>query len=263
MKILFMTGSHPRHAYMAKCINDAGNLAALIIEERGNHTPSPPIGLSPDINDLFVHHFQKRAMSEAKFFNNTKLPDKETLFITKETLNSLETQNFIRKINPDILLSYGVHKLTDDTINSAPNKKWNIHGGLSPWYRGCITHFWPSYFLQPQMTGMTVHNLTQDIDAGTVIHQTAAKLVPNDGLHDLSCRAVLSLGEEMADLIKVVTEKSNIVKYSHKTSGRIWTSKDWRPEHLKLIYSVYNDRIVDAYLDGEFKNIPPKLHRQF
>jgi hypothetical protein len=33
--------------------------------------------------------------------------------------------------------------------------RWNIHGGLSPWYRGAITHFWPSYMLEPQLTGMS------------------------------------------------------------------------------------------------------------
>ena len=113
------------------------------------------------------------------------------------------------------------------------------------------------------MTGMTVHDLTQQIDAGAIVHQTAAKLVPNDGLHDLSCRAVLSLGEEMTELIKIVYEKSNIKKLAHKTSGIIWTSNDWRPENLKFIYNVYNDRIVDAYLSGELENRPPKLHRQF
>jgi len=258
-----MTGSHPRHSYMANCINDAGALAGLIIEEREDHIKSPPIGLSPDLNSLFVHHFQKRVESEATFFNKRKLPEKETLFVTKESLNDDETQSFIREINPDILLSYGIHKLTDETINSAPNEKWNIHGGLSPWYRGCITHFWPSYFLEPQMTGMTVHDLTQELDAGAIVHQTAAKLIPNDGLHDLSCRAVLSLGEEIKDLVKAINGKSNIVKLAHKTSGKIWTSADWRPEHLKLIYKVFDDRIVDAYLKGEFKNRSPKLHRQF
>ena len=113
------------------------------------------------------------------------------------------------------------------------------------------------------MTGMTVHDLTQELDAGAIVHQTAAKLVPNDGLHDLSCRAVLSLGEEMTEFIKIISGKSNIKKLAHKTSGRIWTSKDWRPEHLKLIYKVYNDRIVDAYLNGELENRIPKLHRQF
>ena len=26
---------------------------------------------------------------------------------------------------------------------------WNIHGGLLPWYRGCLTHFRPNYCTEP------------------------------------------------------------------------------------------------------------------
>lgn len=264
MKILFMTGSHPRHAYLANCIKKTGALAGLIIEEREAHIPSPPEGLSPELNDLFIHHFNKRAEAEAHYFNDKiKQPDTETLLVSKDTLNGSNTHEFIKNIKPDILLSYGVHKLSDETINCAPKEKWNIHGGLSPWYRGVITHFWPSYFLEPQMTGMTVHDLTQDIDGGALVHQSIAKLVPNDGLHDLACRAVLSLGEEIPQLVEAIQDLENIKKMPHKTTGRIWRSKDWRPEHLKLIYQVYNDKIVDAYLNGELENSKPILHRQF
>jgi len=33
---------------------------------------------------------------------------------------------------------------------------------------------------------------------------------------------------------------------------RIWRASDWRPEHLRLIYETYGDRVVDAYLGEEF-----------
>ena len=263
MKILFMTGTHPRHAYIANCLEKSGALAGLVVEQREAHVPSPPDGLSTDIKSLFVQHFEKRAEAEAKFFKGNTLPEQETLFVTKDTLNNAETQEFIKKINPDVLLSYGIHKLTNETINSASKEKWNIHGGLSPWYRGVTTHFWPSYFLEPQMTGMTVHDLTQDIDGGAVIHQTLAKLVAGDGVHDLACRAVLSLGEEMTQLIEAIDDLDNVKKMSQKTTGRIWRSKDWRPEHLKVVYELYKDRVVDAYLNGELGESQPRLHRQF
>ena len=61
--------------------------------------------------------------------------------------------------------------------------KWNIHGGLSPWYRGGVTHFWPSYLLEPEYTGMTLHELTNDIDGGGIIHQNISSLNIKDGIH--------------------------------------------------------------------------------
>ncbi len=263
MKVLFMTGSHPRHAYMARCLEKAGVLSALVIEKREAHVPSPPEGLSAELSELFVHHFQKRQEAESKFFSDAKLPEVETFDVTKESLNSPETQAFIRKINPDILMSYGVHILTDETLNAAKKQKWNIHGGLSPWYRGTITHFWPSYMLQPQMTGMTMHNLTQEVDGGAIVHQSVAELVSGDGLHDLACRAVMSLGEELPKVFEAVKSLDDVKKFPQRTTGRLWLNRDWRPEHLKLIYQTYNDKVVDHYLKGDLHNRKPKLNRQF
>ena len=65
----------------------------------------------------------------------------------------------------------------------------------------CTTHFWPSYFLEPQMTGMTIHDLTQDIDGGNIIHQNSVSLVKGDSLHDLACRAVKEMGNDLNILI--------------------------------------------------------------
>ena len=90
MKVLFMTGSHPRHAYISRCIEESGALSGLIIEKRENHIPAPPEDLSPELTDLFIHHFRKRKQAETKFFNNPELPKRETLFVTKESLNDID-----------------------------------------------------------------------------------------------------------------------------------------------------------------------------
>ncbi len=58
--------------------------------------------------------------------------------------------------------------------------------------------------------------------------------------------------------------QSDRLKPAHRqgTTGRIWRSTDWRPEHLHPVYDYYGDRIVDRYLDGEFVHTTPKLFRQ-
>lgn len=263
MNVLFMTGSHPRHAYMARCIEASGFLSALVIEEREAHIPSPDTKLDNNLKKLFINHFRKRFDAENHFFGDYLLPNINTLNVNRNSLNSLSTQNFIKSVDPDLIISYGVHILDDEIISLAKHESWNIHGGLSPWYRGNITHFWPSYFLEPQMTGMTVHELTQDIDYGDIVHQTIADLIPGDSLHYLSCRAVISLGREIKELLTLFNKRKNIKKSSHKTTGRIWTGKDWKPEHLKLIYETFDDKIVDKYLSGFFEKREPKIFRQF
>ncbi len=261
-KIVFLTGSHPRHAYMARCLAGTGALAGLVIEQREAFVPEAPAGLPRATEHLFALHFARRDEAEGHHFGPATLPEVVTRTVEMAELNTGATVDFINALRPDLILSYGVHKLTPETLAGvAAPLKWNIHGGLSPWYRGVTTHFWPSYCLEPQMTGMTVHELTQDIDGGAIIHQSAAALVHGDGLHDLACRAVMALGEEMPHLIGALAR----LKPPHRqgTTGRIWRSADWRPAHLHVIYELYEDRIVDHYLDGAFGQAEAKLFRQF
>jgi methionyl-tRNA formyltransferase len=260
--ILFITGDHPRHSYISRCIAKSNLLHGMIIERREAFIPEPLADLSEATRNLFVRHFDGRARAEERFFPGPELPSGvETLVVDPSELNTSKVWDFIDRIAPDLLMSYGVHKLGEETLSHAKGRRWNIHGGLSPWYRGTITHFWPSYFLEPQMTGMTVHTLTQAIDGGEVVHQVAAGLVRGDGIHDLACRAVLALGQELPELAARGVHGTFKPPAVQTTTGRIWRASDWRPEHLRLIYDVYGDRIVDAYLDGEFSKRDPKLIR--
>jgi folate-dependent phosphoribosylglycinamide formyltransferase PurN len=260
-----MTGSHPRHAYLARSVAESGLLCGLIIENRETFVPAPPEGLRPGTRELFVRHFADREASEARFFPEAAavLENLPTIRVEPEEINGSQVVEFLRKTKPDLLLSYGVHKLAETTLNCVEGYRWNIHGGLSPWYRGVITHFWPSYFLEPQMTGMTVHETTQNIDGGGLVHQNAAPLVPGDGIHDLACRAVFALGRELPELLGRVAQGRFRGPEKQRTTGRIWRSQDWRPEHLHVVYDAFGNRIVDHYLAGEFMVSSPKLVRQF
>jgi folate-dependent phosphoribosylglycinamide formyltransferase PurN len=242
-------------------------LNGLVIEEREEHVPEPPPGLSQATRELFNLHFGDRSTAESHHFgadtSEDALSGVEVLRVSSEELNGPRVWAFIDRHRPDLLLSYGVHKLTPETLAHAKSRRWNIHGGLSPWYRGVITHFWPSYMLEPQMTGMTIHETTDAIDGGEIIHQNAAELMRGDGIHDLACRAVAGMAGEVPVLLRVLATGQLHPPVRQKTTGRIWRSSDWRPEHLHLIYDFYGNRIVDRFLDGEFAAKSPHLTRQF
>lgn len=262
MKIVFICGDQPRHLHLARRLAATGTLAGLVLERREAFVPPPPPGLPEDTSALFIRHFANRESSENQFFGAPERPHgPRILDIALHELNTPVVWNFLRGIQPDLLLSYGCHKLSPATLALA-GERWNIHGGLSPWYRGVTTHFWPSYMLEPQMTGMTVHDTTEAIDGGAVVHQVAGPMVRGDGIHDLACRTVHVLGEELASLIEVAG-RGGVAKKSHATTGRIWRAEDWRPAHLHLVYETYGDRIVDHALDGRLGQVSPHLHRQF
>lgn len=261
MSIVAITGNHPRHIYMVQQLAQAGILVGWIIEQREAFVPTPPAELSDDLTYLFNLHFRRREEAEGKFFGDASTPRGIPILETSmEDLNSRTIVDFLRKQEAKLVLSYGCHKLSDEMMNETGATFWNTHGGLSPQYRGVTTHFWPSYLLEPQMTGMTLHETTSKIDGGGIIHQTGVSMVKGDKLHELAGRAVREYSDALPSLLKHCIQENFLPNgIEQKTTGKIWTSIDWRPEHLVSVYRTYEDRIVDMVVDGEIKGREPKL----
>ena len=259
MSIVLITGNHPRHRFLVSELAKSGKVVGWIREVREDFVPAPPLSLNKALARLFSRHFLLRQDAEDEFFGLSDPIECPTLEIPLEELNGARTVNFLIKINPKLVISYGCHKLDTAVIRSIPGTFWNTHGGLSPEYRGVITHFWPSYFLEPQMTGMTLHETTDAIDGGAIIHQTAASMVKGDTLHQLAARTVREYSQTLSVLLAQLDYDSLPSGRIQKVTGRIFKGSDWRPEHLRVIYDLYQDKIVDLILAGELKGREPTL----
>jgi folate-dependent phosphoribosylglycinamide formyltransferase PurN len=259
LRILAITGNQPRHRYLVEKLQESGFLVGWISEEREAFIPEVPAELSANLQRLFVRHFENRLNSERRFFSPKSEIAVPNPVITQADLNSRETVDLINSLSPDLVISYGCHKLSDDLMSSCNTIFWNTHGGLSPDYRGVITHFWPSYNLEPQMTGMTLHQTTSQIDGGRIFHQSAASLVPGDGIHELAARAVLNYGEALPKMLETISRDGFPEGEIQNFSGRIYRNSDWRPEHLSLIYEQFEDKIVDLTLSGDLVGRNPSL----
>lgn len=256
-KVILMCGSHMRHMGVANELYQEGRLQALVIEEREEFIPTPPDALKGHDRENYIMHFQKRNNAEKKYFGDINVDEitknVPTLHVTKEELNDSKVKKFLEENGGDMLISYGVHKLTDEIINVFPNMSFNIHGGLSPWYRGCITLFWPFYFLKPNQAGMTIHRLTQKLDGGEILHHSVPKLEKGDTLHEVSCKAVVQVGKDLCQILEVLDAGEKICCIPQKNAGKLFVSDDWNPQTLRVIYDFFEDKIVDMYLDGELE----------
>lgn len=264
MSICLITGDHPRHAYLARRLYDTGLLVGWVKEQREAFVPSPAPELDAKLATLFEHHFAERERVETTFFgSDLSAIGVPTLEVSREELNSQGTRSLLTQARPCIVISYGCHKLSSSLMASIPAVFWNTHGGLSPEYRGVTTHFWPSYFLEPQMTGVTLHETTNQLDGGAIILQTSAPMVRGDTLHMLAARNLVHYAEILSAHLAELDFETIPSGLPQKTYGRVFMERDWRPEHLSLIYETYNDQIVDAYLDGKIKGREPQLVNQF
>jgi len=267
MKVLFLTGSHPRHLYIAKKLYDVGLLSGLLVEKRENFIPQPPKNLSEIDRNNFIRHFKERAESELNWFGELRDTDFDkdiqNITITKEELNTNKVIEWISALKPDVVISYGIHKLEENVLSILPKNSFNIHGGLSPWYRGNITLFWPFYLLKPNWAGMTIHQLTDKIDGGDILHHSIPELNEGDGIHDVACKAVIKVSEDLITILNMFKLGKQIELVEQKSSGKLFNSSDWKPQHLRLIYNTFDNDIVDRFLDGELGYDEPSLIKAF
>lgn len=262
-KIVIMIGSHLRHLYVADLLKKAGRLAGVIIEEREVFLPSPPEDIPEHDKENFRLHFKKRDEAEKKAFGNLSVEDIQKdiphLSVTESTLNGDKVVEFLKSHPADYLFTYGVHKIEDRIIKLYEGKCFNIHGGLSPWYRGNTTLFWPFYFLKPNWAGMTIHRLTRKLDGGEILHHSVPELAYGDGIHDVACKAVKKVAGDIIEILKAADEGKELECYPQKSAGKLFMSRDWTPQTLRLIYDVFDDKIVDRYLEGELTRDDPNL----
>jgi folate-dependent phosphoribosylglycinamide formyltransferase PurN len=268
-KILLITGNHIRHQKFSEFVKimDKHNVVGQIVQVREQTIPSPPKYLDNDLKNLWNLHFNKREESE----NNYLKPDRNddysnnALFVHSDRdLNSNESIKYVKECNPDVALIQGVGIIRDDLYFSLPPYKINFHMGLIPYFKGSITMFWPFYFLQPTLAGCTFHVIDKLVDTGMILHQMVPVLEKGDGIHDVASKACLAGYKDIQLVIDNVENKIKnkidpVMDKSLATKGKLFKKKDWKPEMLRVIYELFNDNIVDLYLDKKIKSPKPSL----
>jgi methionyl-tRNA formyltransferase len=109
--------------------------------------------------------------------------------------NGEECRQLLDRLQPDIVAVYGTLLIGRALIEASP-VMINLHTGLSPWYRGSDTIFWPLHDGRPDKVGVTVHRLDPGIDSGAILARGRPAILPGDGEDEIFARAV-KLGAEL------------------------------------------------------------------
>ena len=270
MKIAVIVGDHPRNIGLLKKLyeNKKVEISSLILFKRENLIPKPNKNLSNNLKKLWNLHFRKRYIAEKKFFNFKnnfikKIKNKITVLNEKE-LHSRKVIKNITSAKPQAAFIAGIPILRDPLLSFMPMNTVNLHLGIIPFYKGAITMFWPFYFLEPAMAGTTYHLIDKFVDTGEILHNNIPRLSKGDGMHDVACKAVLSAHSDVHliedNIINRVKKKIRPKKdLSLKHKGKLYLKSDWKPEMLKIIYDLFDDKIVDLYLQNKIQSKKPKL----
>lgn len=259
-RVLWIGGDQRRHLYYANALNNDLNVVGGIMQSRGEPYPEPPQGLQETDLLNWIKHFTDREEAEERYFGNPEAPDIPLLKVDGFTLNDVDSIEFVKKMKPDLAVIFGTGMIREPLKSALPKETINLHLGLSPRYRGAATLFWPFYFLEPNFAGTTFHYIEHSPDAGDIIHQVRPVLEKGDKIHDVACKAVVQSTIEAVALFQMDNWKTFIQK---PESGKNFLASDFQPQNLRMIYQVFNNDMVDAYLTGQIKPKEPNLRRQF
>lgn len=263
MRIAWIGGNHRRHLYYVNQIAKYYDIAGGIIQERENILPEIPTNMSVTDKRNWERHFVGRDNAERQYYWEQNDPDIPLFRVRADTLNSAESATYIQSLNIDVCLVFGAGMIRDPLLSALPDDTINLHLGLSPRYRGAATLFWPFYFLEPNWAGVTFHRIVHSPDAGKIIHQSCPTLYTDDGIHDVSCRAVLQASNDICDLLAIRAEDDGWMTYDQTPeAGKNFLESDFKAQHLRMIYNVYDNDIVNAYLTGSLRSRPVNLKRQ-
>lgn len=138
----------------------------------------------------------------------------------------------IDAMKPDVIAVYGTLIIGRKVIAKAPHIL-NIHTGLSPYYRGSDTIFWPLHNGEPEYVGVTVHRLEPGIDSGPILATAKPAMTVGDTEATLFAKSV-RLG---ADLLC-----EEIVKEYRGTSTPIVQDLDRGKEYKSVDRTLASER---------------------
>ena len=265
-KLVLLTGNELRHEFFRKYIAIQKNINVLSTyceSEKDNLVNQ--VQKDKNENKLRSIHLEQRKNTENDFFGVfcKTIEDKSNpIFIERGEINKKTYVNNIRDLNPDIIISYGCSIIKSDLINTYKGRFINIHLGLSPYYRGSGTNFWPFVNKELQFVGTTFMYIDEGIDTGKIIHQIRANFNVNDNIHQVGNRLIKDSVIECFNLIKHFDSLVEMQPIIQKTDNlKYYRKKDFSENSINIAYDNVENGMIRDYLknkpllDSKFKII--------
>jgi phosphoribosylglycinamide formyltransferase-1 len=250
-KIIVLTGSEARHSYVRKALGVCEGIEVVrsyCEETSGNITRFIE---STEEGKLQQAHVDARARSEQDFFGPfvELAPDcSKPVFLPKGDINKPEHCNDILRLKPDLLLSYGCSLIRDPLLSAFSGRFINIHLGLSPYYRGSGTNFWPLVNGEPEYVGVTFMHIDAGVDTGEIIHQLRARVFPGDSPHQIGNRLIADMVSETAKILRKFETLEKLEPLPIPEIVRVCKQKDFTVDSVKRLYAAFDDGLVERYL---------------
>ncbi len=249
IRTLVLTSTFRRHQFVANYVAAHLDLVG-VWQERKSFEPMRYAEGDAD-RGVIARHFAARDQAEdAWFAEHATLrlaPDAAQVTVGPAGCNDEAAIRAMRALAPDVLVVFGTGILKPHLIEAFEGRLINIHLGLSPYYRGAGTNFWPLVNREPEYVGATIHYLDAGIDTGPIIAHVRPEIRVEDGPHDLGNRTIVAAADAVVAVVRAHVA-GRITATPQTGGGRLYQRKDFNAVAVDRLYRNFATGMLAEYL---------------
>ena len=243
-----LTGNERRHQFGASRIADAGLLAGIVSEVK----PPPVVARgqisSQDEKDIARHFAERDAVERELFGNVAAFPDVRRLDVASGMVNGPSVGEWLERLAPDFILLFGTSIIKAPLLSRYADRVINVHLGLSPYYRGSATNFWPLVYDEPECVGVTIHLAVAEVDAGAILAQARPHPEPEDRAHHLGTKAIIAGFDLVRPVLNAWTAGQIRPVAQTRAGGKVCRRADFTGESVRKMWNNFESGMLTRYI---------------
>jgi len=226
MKIAILTTNTLHHKYFISQICHAKNEVLCVIE---NNIIKPKFNTKIDFEKK-KEKFEKEKWTKNKIIYLKQIDNLKTLYVNNA--DNKKSINFLKKNNVDLIILFGVKKISKIFLNKFKKKVFNLHGGDLRKYRGLDSHYWSIYHNDFKSLVVTLHTAEVKLDTGKIIYEKKINLTKKDKIYQLRFKTTNICVSLVQSLIKRLKLRKRVIFKQPISYGRYYS---FMPKQLKNI----------------------------
>lgn len=249
-RVVAVTGDALRHRGFAHALAaDAGLELVGVWYEAKEFDPAAEAGSAEDRRTI-AEHFARRDSSEASYFQAAAAPLEGTLETTvaRGGPNTGAELQRIAGLTPDLIAVFGSGILRRPFLEQHRGRILNLHLGLSPYYRGSGTNFWPLVNREPEYLGATIHYIDEGIDTGPIVAHVRPDMRADSGPHDIGNRVIVAAASVLARALAAHHRGGPLRAQPQRGGGRYYRRSDFTADAIRRMERNFTQGMIGEYL---------------
>lgn len=245
-RIALLTSNHRRHRWVAARLAEVADLICVVAESKSSQNTDESTAMAIEKQG----HFEARDRAEDRWFHDAPHGyaqiSENVLKLSWQGANSQDTFDLLRNARLDRVFLFGSCIIREPVLSFFQGQIVNMHLGLSPYYRGSATNYWPLVDALPECVGVTVHHATSIVDGGRILGQARPDIRADDSIHDVGCKTIMA----GATLLQYFAQLPGPLPVGvlQGGQGKICRRADFGVDSLNRLISHMENGMLKAYL---------------